>query len=64
MGRGVTGDSTVKYLDELCELQQSELLEEFGHPFEQLLVTPAQQDASQESKWLHSRRQMFYSCKE
>lgn len=50
MGRGVTGDSTVKYLDELCELQRSELLEEFGHPFEQLLVTPAQQDTSQESK--------------
>lgn len=64
MRRGVTGDSTVKYLDELCELQQSELLEEFRHPFEQLLVTPAQQDASQEPKWLRSRRQMFYFCKE
>lgn len=49
----ITGDSTVNYLDELCELQQSELLEEFRHPFVWLLVAPAQQGTSQESKWLH-----------
>lgn len=53
MGCDITGDSIVNYLGELCELQRSELLKEFRHPFVWLPVAAAHQGTSQESKWLH-----------